>query len=148
MSAERNGRCLNRGTVQELSWLWRALVSSKTLKSTSRIDFLRVTCWCHSWKLQQIEFLHEQNEKKKTRLCGLLIRAPGYRSIDPGFYFRGYQIFWEVVYLERGPLSLVSITEALLEWKSSGSRSIKSNLTTVGIRCADHETPSIRKGWH
>jgi hypothetical protein len=30
------------------------------------------------------------------------------------------QIFWEVVGLERGPLSLVSIIEELLERKSSG----------------------------
>jgi hypothetical protein len=31
------------------------------------------------------------------------------------------QIFWEVVGLERGPLSLVSTVEELLERKSSGS---------------------------
>jgi hypothetical protein len=31
------------------------------------------------------------------------------------------QIFWEVVGLERGPLSLVSTTEELLETKSIGS---------------------------
>jgi hypothetical protein len=28
---------------------------------------------------------------------------------------------WELVGLERGPLSLVGITEELSEWKSSGS---------------------------
>jgi hypothetical protein len=38
-----------------------------------------------------------------------------------GFDFRPYQIFWEVVGLERGPLSLVSTIEKLLERKSSGS---------------------------
>jgi hypothetical protein len=32
-----------------------------------------------------------------------------------------YQIFWEVVVLERGPLSLLSTLEELLERKSSGS---------------------------
>jgi hypothetical protein len=37
------------------------------------------------------------------------------------FDSRHYQIFWEVVGLERGPLSLVSITEELLGRKSSGS---------------------------
>jgi hypothetical protein len=35
--------------------------------------------------------------------------------------FPVYQICWEVVGLERGPLSLVRIIEELLEWKSSGS---------------------------
>jgi hypothetical protein len=44
------------------------------------------------------------------RLCGLVVRARG-----PRFYCRHYQIFWEVVGLERGPLSLVSTTEELLE---------------------------------
>jgi hypothetical protein len=48
-------------------------------------------------------------------LCGLVVRSRG-----PGFDSRRYQIFWKVVGLERGPLSLVSITEELLEWKSSG----------------------------
>jgi hypothetical protein len=38
-----------------------------------------------------------------------------------GFDFRHYQIFWEVMDLERGPLSLVSTIEELLELKSSGS---------------------------
>jgi hypothetical protein len=38
--------------------------------------------------------------------------------------------------------------EELLEWKSSGSSSRKSRLTAVGIRCADHATPSIRRSWH
>jgi hypothetical protein len=55
------------------------------------------------------------------RLCGLVVRVPGYRSRGPGFDSRLYQIFWEVVGLERGPLSLVRIIEELLEWKNSGS---------------------------
>ena len=39
---------------------------------------------------------------------------------SPGFDPRRYQIFWVVVGLERGPLSLVSLVrsiEELLEWK-------------------------------
>jgi hypothetical protein len=47
-----------------------------------------------------------------------------------------------------GPLSLVSITEELLEPKSSGSGSRKPRLRAVGIRCADHATLFIRKSWH
>jgi hypothetical protein len=47
-----------------------------------------------------------------------------------------------------GPLSLVSITEELHEWKSSDCGSRKSRLTAVGIRCADHATPSILKSWY
>jgi hypothetical protein len=55
------------------------------------------------------------------RLCGLVVRVPGYRFRGPGFDCRRYQIFWEVVALERGPLSLVSTIEELLGRNSSGS---------------------------
>ena len=51
------------------------------------------------------------------RLCGLMVRVSGYRYRDPGFDPRRYQIFWVVVGLERGPLSLVKSIEELLEWK-------------------------------
>jgi hypothetical protein len=51
----------------------------------------------------------------------LVVRVPGYGSRGPGFESRCYQIFWEVVGLERGPLSLVSTTEELLVRNSSGS---------------------------
>jgi hypothetical protein len=39
----------------------------------------------------------------------------------PGVDSRRYQIFWVAVGLEQGPLSLVSISEELLERKSCGS---------------------------
>jgi hypothetical protein len=55
------------------------------------------------------------------RLCDLVVRAPGYRLRGACFDSRLYQIFWEVVGLERGPLSLVSTIEELLGRKSSDS---------------------------
>jgi hypothetical protein len=39
------------------------------------------------------------------RLCGLVVRVPGYRSRCSGFDSRRYRIFWEVVGMERGPVS-------------------------------------------
>jgi hypothetical protein len=42
-------------------------------------------------------------------------------SRGPGFDSRRYQIFWEVVGLELGPLSLVRISEELLERKVAAS---------------------------
>jgi hypothetical protein len=57
----------------------------------------------------------------QDRLCGLVIRVPGYRSRGPGFDSWRCQIFCEIVGLERSPLSLVRIIEELLQWKSSGS---------------------------
>jgi hypothetical protein len=44
-------------------------------------------------------------------LCGLVVRVPGYRSRGSGFDSHQYPIFWEVVGLERSPLSLVSVIE-------------------------------------
>ena len=49
------------------------------------------------------------------RLCGLVVRVSGYRYRGHAFDSRRYQIFWVVVGLERGPLSLVRSIEELLE---------------------------------
>jgi hypothetical protein len=46
--------------------------------------------------------------------------------------------------LERGPLSLVSTTEELLDRKVAVAVQ-KTENTAVGIRHADHVAPSIRK---
>jgi hypothetical protein len=69
----------------------------------------------------------------------------------PGFDSRHYQIFWKkkkktVVGLERGPLSLVSTTEELLDRKVAAPVQ-KTENTAGGIRHADHVAPSIRTSW-
>jgi hypothetical protein len=48
-------------------------------------------------------------------LCSLVIWFPGYRSNGSGFDSRRHQIFWKVVGLERGPLSLIEYNWAT--WK-------------------------------
>jgi hypothetical protein len=55
------------------------------------------------------------------RLCRLVVRVFGYSSRGHAFDSRHYQILWEVVGLERSPLSLVSTIEELLWRKSSSS---------------------------
>jgi hypothetical protein len=57
---------------------------------------------------------------KYDHFCGLVARVPAYRSRGLGSTPSGYQIFWEVVSLERGPLSLLSTSEELLGRNSSG----------------------------
>jgi hypothetical protein len=61
-----------------------------------------------------------------------VVRVSGSRSRGPGFDSRPYQIFWEVGGLEWGPLSLVRTIEELLEWKSSGSGSRKTDINGRG----------------
>jgi hypothetical protein len=67
------------------------------------------------------EYIYECVCMCLDRLCDLVVRVTGYRSRSPGFDSLRYQIFREVVGLERGPLSLVSTIEEILGRNSSGS---------------------------
>jgi hypothetical protein len=65
--------------------------------------------------------------------------------------YRPSSVLYFIVYnnfvdLERGPLSLASTTEKLLDRKVA-SPVKKTENTAVGIRHADHVAPSIRKSW-
>jgi hypothetical protein len=53
--------------------------------------------------------------RRKDRLCGLVVRVLGYRSGGPGSI--PVTTKKKVVGLERGPLSLMSTTEELLDRK-------------------------------
>jgi hypothetical protein len=74
--------------------------------------------WCEQLKASLNKY---RNSKYKNRVCGLVVRVPGYTSKGPGFDSRRYQAFWEIIGLERGPLSLVSTIEELLGRNNSGS---------------------------
>jgi hypothetical protein len=63
-------------------------------------------------------FISLQSMGVNDRLCGLVVRVPGYISRGPRFDSRRYQIFLEVVGLERGPLNLVWITDELFQGNS------------------------------
>jgi hypothetical protein len=73
------------------------------------------------WKSNWWCILFNSVEWMMDHLCGLMVWVPGYRSRGPGIDSQHYHIFWEVVGLERGPLSLVSTNEELLGRNSSGS---------------------------
>jgi hypothetical protein len=70
--------------------------------------------------------------------------SSGQRS---GFDSRSYKIFWEVVFLERGPLSLVSTTEEILGRKSSGSDLGNRDCGRKGSTALTKPHPSICKSW-
>jgi hypothetical protein len=53
-------------------------------------------------------------EADNDRLCGIVVRVLDYRSRSAGFDSRALQ---KIVGQERGPLSLVSTTEELLDRK-------------------------------
>jgi hypothetical protein len=80
-------------------------------------------------------------------ICGLVVRVSGYKPRGPGLIPRATRYFWEVVGLERGPLSLVSTVEELLGRKNSGS-GLESREYGLGICLADHMAQSIRKSRH
>jgi hypothetical protein len=113
------------------------------LRSSSGILNTRKHNVLETWSLSVFVIHHHQNPLDSTRssmmnlifatgrngiysdlcdcLCGLVIRVPGYRFRGPQFNSQHYQIFWEVMGLEQGPLNLVSTIGELLERKSSGS---------------------------
>jgi hypothetical protein len=65
-----------------------------------------------------------------------------------GFDSRLYQIFWEVVGLERGPFILVSTTEELPEKKSSGFGLENLDYDRRASVALTKRHSSIRKSWH
>jgi hypothetical protein len=81
---------------------------------------------------------------QSDRLCGLVVRVLGYRSGGPGSIPGSTKK--KVMGLERGPLSLVSTTEELLDRKVAAPV-YKTDNTAVGIRHSDHVAPFIRKSW-
>jgi hypothetical protein len=96
-----------------LTWLVM-LPSSMCIESTLLTLFHQV-----SWASRS------NRSPKYHKLRWVAFASPSPRSVRSSYYFKFLlkkRFFWEVVVLERGPLSLVRIIEELLEWKSSGFR--------------------------
>jgi hypothetical protein len=128
--------------------LRKILVGATTESADFNRELLEYNTNFTIWYTQSSSIFKKKVINLSDRFCGLVVRVPGYWSRGPGLDSRRYQIFWEIVGLERVQLSLVRIIEELLEWKSSGSGSRNPRLTAVEIRCAYHVTRSIRKSWH
>jgi hypothetical protein len=63
------------------------------------------------------------------------VRVPGYRCWGPRFDSQRYQIFWEVVGLEQGALSLMITIEELFGRNSSGSGLESREYGRGGLLC-------------
>jgi hypothetical protein len=112
----------------------RHKLSGKTIhgfRISTEFDILRAVCgYGHFFRVI----------RDPDRLCGLVVRVLCYRSRYPGYGFRSYQNFREVVGMERFVLCLVSAIEELLGKRNSGS-SLETENTVVRIRHADNATP-------
>jgi hypothetical protein len=75
-----------------------------------------------------------------------VVRVLGYRSGGLGLIPGTTRKKIRVLGLERGPLSLMSTGEELLD-RNVAAPVYKTENTAVGIRHADHVAPSIRKSW-
>jgi hypothetical protein len=103
--------------------------------------------WAHSILYKQYECVTGVQEHVLIRIIynwssGQSSRLQIQRS---GFDSRRYQIFWEVVGLERGPLRFVNTIEELLGRKSSGSGLENRNYGRRGSAALATVQPSIHK---
>jgi hypothetical protein len=80
--------------------------------------------WTKTWVWQILhyeDFIHYHLQRVQYHLLGDHANHVWFCKWLTGFNSRCYQSFWEVVGLERGPLSIVSTIKKLLGRKSSGS---------------------------
>jgi hypothetical protein len=80
-------------------------------------------------------------------LYGLVVRVPVYRSRGPGSV-PGAIRFSEKQWDRNGVHSLSSVQLRSYLGEIVAAPVQKSSNTAVGIRWADHATPSIRKSWY
>jgi hypothetical protein len=96
--------------------LMQLLMVNNARKSVTKVEEGR-------WRNKQDIYASNKMSECDTgnRLCGLVVRVPGYRSRGPGFDSRHYKIFWLVLGLERRPFSFMSANEELFGKNISGS---------------------------
>jgi hypothetical protein len=92
-----------------------------SLKVTRALCYIKVQYQSRLCKADHSYLTYLMLSHLNDRFCDLVVRVPGYRFRGPEFDSRHFQIFWEVVSLERGLLSLGSTIEELLGRNSSGS---------------------------
>jgi hypothetical protein len=83
-----------------------------------RVPGCRTEMYCFLWGTNWIYVCYVEESRPPLWSSG---HSSWLRIQWPGFDSRRYQIFWAVVGLERGPPSLVTTIDELLERKSRGS---------------------------
>jgi hypothetical protein len=89
-------------------------MTSQSLPHTRRLGSTRLSKWLRRYTARgrSRDWVTMQSLN-----CGIVVRAPDYRSWRPGFDSQGYWISWEVAGLECVPLSLVRIMGEICDWK-------------------------------
>jgi hypothetical protein len=131
-------------------------------KQDNKFPLLRWSLCSLAWEYRLvIAFKKSKNTYSPTKYLSIIQNHASMRNYWPplrsngksywlqiqrfGFNSRHYQIFWEVVGLEQGPLSLVSTNEELLERKSSGFGLENRDYSRRGSAAVTTRHPSIRK---
>jgi hypothetical protein len=83
-----------------------------------RVPDYRTEMYCASCEVQTEFICYVEESRPPLWSC---VQSSWLQILRSGFHSGRYQIFWEVVSLERGPLSLVGIIVELLRRTSSGS---------------------------
>jgi hypothetical protein len=103
------------------NWIYICYVeeSRPTLWSSGQSSWLQIgDVLCFLWATNWIYLCYVEESRPPMWSSG---QSSWLQIQSSGFDSRRYQIFWDVVGLERGPLSLVGTIEELLGRNSSGS---------------------------
>jgi hypothetical protein len=131
-----------------------SLCSALYTVQTSNTPCPHTSCkvhWCWRWNFLKfiIVGMNQEILKQTPRSTGPPLWYSGQSSwIEIQRSLVRYQIFWEVVGLERGPLSVVSTIEELLGRNSSGSGLENREYNRGDPFRWPRDSLSIRNRWH
>jgi hypothetical protein len=113
--------------------------------SGKRSWLLNGDVFCFLWGTNLIYICYVEESRPPLWFSG---QSSWLQILRSGLDSLRYQTFWEVVGLERGPLSLVSMTEELLGRKGSGSALENRDYGRRGSAALTARRSTIRKIWH
>jgi hypothetical protein len=143
---------LHNGDVLCFLWATNWIYICYVEKSRPPLSSSGQSSWLHNgdalcflWATNWIYICYAEESRPHLWYSG---RSSWLQIQRSGFDSRRYQIFWEVVGLERGPFSLMSTTEELLGRKHSGSGLENRDYGFRGFVALKTRHYFIRKSWH